>query len=168
MSFNDFIIPALQAVTIPMWVLMIVAPQWHVTKKITVPIAVVPTLAGAVGYLITELPALTKVLFGSTTAPFANYEGLVEFFAIQNIQIGAWLAIVALDLFTAMWMFQRLHDLKAKTSLISVLALVVFLFPQFCLLLFLVVVRPILRRRQQQEEAAASADTEQKVPATVF
>jgi hypothetical protein len=153
MSFNDIVIPALQAVTIPMWTLMIVAPNWSVTKKITVPLAAVPTLAGAVGYFLTELPALVKVLFGSTTAPFANYPGLVEFFEVPNIKIGAWLVVIALDLFVAMWMFHRLHDLKAKTWLISTMALIVFLFPQFALLLFLVLVGPMLKRRNKQDVA---------------
>ncbi|WP_017627462.1 abscisic acid-deficient protein Aba4 family protein [Nocardiopsis chromatogenes] len=166
MTIHDIVIPALQAVTIPMWTLMIVAPHWHVTKRITVPLAAVPTLAGAVVYFTAEAPALFKVLFGSTTAPFANYPGLVEFFAIPNIKIGAWLVVIALDLFVAMWMFHRLHELKAPTWLLRTMALFVFLLPQPTVLAFLVAVGPLLKRRLKLQ-AGPSGEPERPVSAFV-
>ncbi|ANZ41983.1 hypothetical protein BBK82_44680 [Lentzea guizhouensis] len=162
MSFTDIILPLAQAATMPLWVLMVVAPNWHITKKITTPWASVIPLAVAVGYYMTALPALLKVIIGSSTAPFADYDGLVEFFDVPAIAIGSWLVVVALDLFGATWMFRHLHRLQAKTWVISVMSTWVFLFPQFALLVFIAVIKPLYERRLK-----AAAGTDERVPATV-
>jgi hypothetical protein len=163
MSFTDIILPLAQAATMPLWVLMAVAPNWHITKKITTPWASVVPLAVAVGYYMTALPSLLKVIIGSSTAPFADYRGLVEFFDVPAIAIGSWLVVVALDLFGATWMFRHLHRLEAKTWVISVMSIWVFLFPQFALLVFIAVLKPLYERRRRQ----AGLDADVRVPATV-
>lgn len=164
MSFTDIILPLGQAATMPLWVLMAVAPNWHITKKISTPWASVVPLAIAVGYYMTALPSLLKVIIGSSTAPFADYPGLVEFFSVPAIVTGSWLVVVALDLFGATWMFRHLHRLEAKTWVISVMSIWVFLFPQLALLVFIAVIRPLYERRRRASGTSAPA-TPVPVPA---
>lgn len=152
---HDILIATGQAITIPMWFLMFAAPNWWLTKKITVPVAILPTLTIAMLYFMTEIPALGQVMFGQEVPPFSTAAGLQEFFSQSGIQKGGWLGIIALDLFTTMWTFHRLHAMKAKTWQISVMSFVGFIMPQLELLIFLLVVQPRMKKKNIERYGVA-------------
>ena len=90
------------ALILPQWLLMLVAPKWKWTLWL-VNSYLIP-LSLAVAYMILVLPTL----FGSGQMPdFSSFEGVKNLFKVGNdaVVAGGWFHYLAFDLLVGSWIF---------------------------------------------------------------
>ena len=125
----------------PFWALMILAPGWHVTRRlIASPLIVVPPAAV---YALAVLPELTTVL-PAVAGPTAG--GVAALLATPVGTAAAWAHFVAFDLFVGRWCYLDARDREVHPLVMAPVLVLTILLAPLGLLAYLAVRAARVRR----------------------
>ncbi len=131
---------------LPCWLLLIVAPRWRWTQRVTTFIAPL-LIAGVYAWL----------LFAHPSAPgggFRTLDQVAVLFSVRTALLAGWIHYLAFDLFTGSWEVRDAQRLGISHWLVIPCLLLTFLFGPIGLALYLLL-RLGLRRKVSAEEVAA-------------
>ncbi|PQJ23265.1 ABA4-like family protein [Tenacibaculum sp. SG-28] len=117
-------------ITLPMWILMITAPNWKVTQflmqKRVVPIGL--SVAYSL-YVIQEL-------FSSGMMDFGTLSSVMKIFTKESAVLAGWLHYLAFDLLIGIWMLEQNKNIQISSLVMIPCLLGTFMFGPFGFLLF--------------------------------
>lgn len=125
-------------VVLPCWLLLIFAPRWKWTYRLTTFVA--PLLIAAVYFWL---------LVSAPHAPGGGFSSLAQVKALFNVDkalLAGWIHYLALDLFTGSWEVRDARRLGINHWLVVPCLILTFLFGPVGLALYLIL-RAVLRRR---------------------
>ena len=116
----------------PMWLLMIFAPKWKVTRWL-IDYKVFP-LALAVLYLTYLIISINS---GGMSMDFGSLEGVKGLFTVDEAILVGWVHYLAFDLVVGMWMLDQNRDLGIHPILMAPSLLATFMLGPVGLILFM-------------------------------
>ncbi|MCM2390390.1 ABA4-like family protein [Streptomyces albipurpureus] len=131
---TDFLFDLSFLLAVPVWLLMILAPNWRPTARVAAsPLTVVPILIVYTALAIPVLPELWTLVSGPSVP---KLQDLVE---VADGAGALWAQIIAWDLLIGQWMFLEsrkwgIHPLVMSPLLVLTILLSPFAFPVFLLL----------------------------------
>lgn len=121
------------ALVLPMWLLMLIAPKWKVTNFLTgnklIPIAL---------SLIYVFYVLTG-LFQTGMPDFGSLDSVMQLFTDEKAVLAGWIHYLAFDLLVGMWMLQENKKLGINHLLMAPCLLGAFMFGPLGFLLFMII-----------------------------
>jgi len=121
------------ALVLPMWLLMLIAPKWKVTNFLTgyklIPIALSLIY---VFYVFTGL-------FQTGMPDFGSLDSVMQLFTDEKAVLAGWIHYLAFDLLVGMWMLQENKKLGIHQLLMVPCLLGAFMFGPLGFLLFIII-----------------------------
>jgi hypothetical protein len=134
----------------PFWALMVLAPKWAVTQRISAsPWIFAPSL---VFWFVFALPNFIDVLPVYTNPRLADWQDLLTDPAML---IMVWGQIIAWDLFVGRWIYLDSRSRNAHPLVMGPLLVLAIVLSPIALPLYLLL-RPVLTRGAEQAETAAA------------
>ena len=127
-------------IAMPMWLLMIILPNWKVTRFLVdyklIPLVLSLTYAF---YIILALQSGPPMDFGSM-------EAVMNLFTDENALLAGWVHYLAFDLLVGMWMLEQNRTLKIHQLIMVPCLIGTFMFGPVGFLVFMLV-RTIKKQR---------------------
>ena len=117
----------------PMWILMILLPQWKVTQFL-IDFRIIP-LALAVVYVIYIL----QTIIISGTMDFGSLNSVMTLFTEENAVLAGWVHYLAFDLLVGMWILDQNQTLKIHQFVLAPCLFLTFVFGPLGFLLFMII-----------------------------
>lgn len=116
----DFLFNAANLFALPFWVLMVVLPNWSVTRKVMSSFLPFVALAGLYLYLF------INSLDSESAQAFANPQlsELAQLFADEKVTLTGWIHFIVADLFVGRWIYLE----GQQTGIWTVHSLILCLF----------------------------------------
>jgi len=115
----------------PMWILMIIVPNWKVTRFL-VDYKIIPILLS----IIYAFYIVSSILGGSAM-DFGSLESVMQLFTVENAVLAGWVHYLAFDLLVGMWMLDENRTLKIHPILMAPCLLGAFMLGPVGFLLFM-------------------------------
>lgn len=135
----DALFPICNALVLPGWLLLIVAPRWRWTDRLVASCALTLILAGAYAYLIVAY-------FGRSEGGFGSLAQVALAFKSPHVLLAGWIHYLAFDLFVGGWEARDARKLGIPHALLVPCLLLTFVFGPMGLLAYFLL-RWTLRRR---------------------
>ncbi|MFE6162976.1 ABA4-like family protein [Streptomyces sp. NPDC056486] len=136
----------------PVWLLMIFAPGWRTTARITAsPLTVVPILAV---YTAMALPVFPE-LWAAVSRP--DIDGFRELLVLANGAGAIWAQVIAWDLLIGQWMYREARRIGIHPLVTGPLLVLTILLSPFGLLLFLLLRAVPAMRRSNRDQPRSPA-----------
>jgi len=130
MSLEQLALIVGSLVVMPFWGMMILLPNWRMTRQICSSRWVV--LPPALCYsLILAMALLNGQLAESTRVSLIEPQGIAHLLSLPTIAVGAWLHLLTFDLFVGRWIYLDSRQSDLPVWLVSVILLLVFLVGPF-------------------------------------
>lgn len=131
---TGFLFSLTNAVVLPFWALMILAPRWRWTLRVVAsPLIVLPLLLIYAALVLPQLGELIPALARPTL------DGIQELLGTPAGAAAGWAHFLALDLFVGRWIFLDARERAMPARLVSPLLVLVFMFAPIGLLAHLAV-----------------------------
>lgn len=117
-------------IVLPMWLLMIVAPKWKVTRWLT-DYRLIPLLLSIVYviYIAIAIQAGGMMDFGSLTS-------VMELFTEENAVLAGWVHYLAFDLLVGMWLLDQNRSIQINQWVMAPVLVFTFMLGPVGFLLF--------------------------------
>ena len=115
----------------PMWLLMILLPNWKVTRWL-IDYKLIPVLLSLIYayYIVLSMS-------GDGSMDFGSLESVMTLFTVENAVLAGWVHYLAFDLLVGMWMLDQNKKLKIHPVLMAPCLLGTFMLGPVGFLLFL-------------------------------
>ncbi|MBT8324786.1 MAG: DUF4281 domain-containing protein [Winogradskyella sp.] len=115
----------------PMWILMIIVPNWKVTRFL-VDYKIIPVMLSFIYafYIISSM-------LGGSAMDFGSLESVMQLFTVENAVLAGWVHYLAFDLLVGMWMLDENRTLKIHPILMAPCLLGAFMLGPVGFLLFM-------------------------------
>ena len=121
------------AVTLPMWVLMLFLSKWKVTRFL-IDFKVIPlTLAFIYAIYIVQAVCVSGMM------DFGNLRSVMALFSEENAVLAGWIHYLAFDLLVGMWMLDQNKELKINQLAIAPCLFLTFTLGPIGFLLFMII-----------------------------
>ncbi|MFF8276333.1 ABA4-like family protein [Streptomyces lateritius] len=131
----------------PVWLLMIFAPRWRGTERLTAsPLTVLPILAV---YLTLALPVLPELWTAVSSPDIDTFRDLT---ALANGAGAIWAQVIAWDLLLGQWMYREARRRGISPLVMGPLLILTILLSPIGLLIFL----PLRAMKKPAPEASAA------------
>ncbi|RZS93373.1 ABA4-like family protein [Aquimarina brevivitae] len=127
-------------VALLMWLLMIIVPNWRVTRFL-IDYKVIPILLSLV-YAVFIFQAFQT----GGNMDFGSLEAVMALFTEENAVLAGWVHYLAFDLIVGMWILDQNKTLKAHQLIIAPCLLATFMFGPLGFLLFMII-KGVKKRR---------------------
>ena len=117
----------------PMWALMILFPNWKLTRLL-IDYKVVPIFI-AIIYVI----YITLTMSADGLADFGSFASVKELFTQDNAILAGWMHYICFDLLVGMWMVNQNRDIKIHQLLMAPCLFFTFMFGPVGFLLFMII-----------------------------
>lgn len=117
-------------ITLPMWILMITAPNWKVTQFLMQK-RVVP-----IGLSVVYSLYVMQELFSSGMMDFGTLSSVMKIFTKESAVLAGWLHYLAFDLLIGIWMLEQNKNIQISSLVMIPCLLGTFMFGPFGFLLF--------------------------------
>lgn len=108
------------AMVLPGWLLLVIAPRWRWTQRIAA--VAIPLVLAAV-YL-----TLVILYFGKSAGGFGSLQQVSKLFENPYILLAGWIHYLAFDLFTGCWMVRDSGRLRITHAFVVPCLLLTFMF----------------------------------------
>ena len=115
-----------------MWLLLIVAPNWKVTRFLS-DYRIVPVLLSLL-YAFYIIPFVAS----NGMLDFGSFKSVLELFTIEPLALAGWIHYLAFDLLIGMWIIEQNRTLQINYFLIIPCLLACFMFGPIGFLLFMI------------------------------
>ena len=127
---QDFIFSVANNLVLPMWLLLLIAPNWKFTQWF-IRYKVIP-LALSIVYAIYLIISIQ----GGSGLDFGSLASVMQLFTIKDVALAGWVHYLAFDLLIGMQMVQRNRELKFHRLLMAPVLLATFMMGPIGFLLF--------------------------------
>ncbi len=127
---QDFIFSVANNVVLPMWLLLLIAPNWKITQWF-IRYKVIP-IALSVIYAI----YLFLAIQGGSGLDFGSLASVMKLFTIKDVALAGWVHYLAFDLLIGMQIVQQNQQLKFHRLLMAPVLLATFMMGPIGFLLF--------------------------------
>jgi len=119
------------ALVLPQWILMIVAPKWHVTRWLVKSKMLIVILACL--YII----YIVGVFKAGNLSSFSSLEGIKALNVKDELVLAGWIHYLAFDLFVGSWIWQNAKTRHVSHAWVVPSLLLTFMFGPVGLLFYL-------------------------------
>ena len=127
---NETIFQIVNTAVLPMWLMLLLAPNNNVTKWL-IKIPLVPLIL-AVCYVILIIPGLSQ----ANPDDFQTLKGLTKLFATEDAVLAGWIHYLVFDLAVGMWLVVQNRTVKLHKWLMFPILLFTFMMGPAGFLLF--------------------------------
>ncbi|MEM6895447.1 MAG: ABA4-like family protein [Bacteroidota bacterium] len=120
-------------IVLPMWLLMLVLPQWKVTRFL-IDIKIVPILLSLIYAIYIGISLYTGGMMD-----FGSLASVMELFTKENAVLAGWVHYLAFDLLVGMWMLDQNRNLRIHQLLMVPCLIGTFMFGPVGFLLFIII-----------------------------
>ncbi len=120
-------------IAMPMWLLMIIAPKWKVTRFL-IDTKLVPILLSLVYAVYIALTIQSEGF-----PDFGNLSSVMGLFTIENAVIAGWVHYLAFDLLIGMWILNENRTVRVHHLIIIPCLLCTFMLGPVGFLLFIII-----------------------------
>ncbi|MEM8764214.1 MAG: ABA4-like family protein [Bacteroidota bacterium] len=120
-------------IVLPMWLLMLVLPQWKVTRFL-IDIKIVPILLSLIYAIYIGISLYTGGMMD-----FGSLASVMELFTKENAVLAGWVHYLAFDLLVGMWMLDQNRNLRIHQLLMIPCLIGTFMFGPVGFLLFIII-----------------------------
>lgn len=153
----DLVFTVANLFVLPFWALMIVLPNWGVTRKVMGSMLPFVALAGLYLYLfVSSLDPQTAAAFSNPQLQLADLAGL---FSRERVMLTGWVHFLVMDLFVGRWIYWE----GQRNRVWTIHSLVLCLFAGPLGLLSHILTQGISRLFQPDTDASPASDRPQQV-----
>ena len=127
---NELIFQIVNTAVLPMWLMLLLAPNNKVTKWL-IKVPLVP-LVLAVCYVILVIPGLSQ----ANPEDFQTLKGLTKLFATEDAVLAGWIHYLVFDLAVGMWLVVQNRTVKLNKWIMVPILLFTFMMGPAGFLLF--------------------------------
>jgi hypothetical protein len=120
-------------ITMPMWLLMIIAPRWRATEWL-INYRVAPLFLATLYALF-----IGQALINNGMMDFSSLKSVMQLFTLPNAAIAGWIHYLAFDLLIGMWMIEQNRTLQFPHLVMVPCLILTFIFGPVGFLLFTIV-----------------------------
>ncbi len=118
-------------IAMPMWILMIILPNWKATRLL-IDFKVVPLLLS----VLYAIYIISSMLSGPTM-DFGSLESVMYLFTFENAVLAGWVHYLVFDLLVGMWMLDENRTLKIHPIIMAPCLLGTFMLGPIGFLIFM-------------------------------
>jgi len=119
-------------IAMPMWILMILAPKWKVTRWL-IDFKAIPLILAVIYAIYIGLS-----ISSGGDMDFSSLESVMQLFTVENAVLAGWVHYLAFDLLVGMWMIDQNRDLGIHQILMVPCLLGTFMLGPVGFLLFMI------------------------------
>jgi hypothetical protein len=118
-------------IAMPMWILMIILPNWKATRFL-IDFKVVPLLLSVL-YAV----YIISTMLSGPDMDFGSLESVMYLFTFEDAVLAGWVHYLAFDLLAGMWMLDKNRTLKIHSMLMVLCLICTFMLGPIGFLLFM-------------------------------
>lgn len=123
----------LSLIVVPMWLLLVFAPNWKYTRLL-INLKLVPMLLAFIYAIF-----IVKALWTNGMMDFGNLATVMELFKDEGNVLAGWIHYLAFDLFLGIWMVEKNVKLKIHQALMAPILIATLMFGPIGFLCFMFV-----------------------------
>jgi len=120
-------------IAMPMWILMIILPNWKATRFL-IDFKVVPLLLSGL-YAI----YIISTMLSGPDMDFGSLESVMHLFTFENAVLAGWVHYLAFDLLVGMWMLDENRTLKIHAIIMAPCLIGTFMLGPIGFLIFMAI-----------------------------
>lgn len=120
-------------IAMPMWILMIILPNWKATRFL-IDFKVVPLLLSGL-YAI----YIISTMLSGPDMDFGSLESVMHLFTFENAVLAGWVHYLAFDLLVGMWMLNENRTLKIHAIIMAPCLIGTFMLGPIGFLIFMAI-----------------------------